>query len=330
MVTRIAAASLAALVVLLAVCAGAAGGLATSLTGGGDSADDGGSRPSGTALADIPPDYLLFYRAAATTCPGLDWTVLAAVGSIESDHGRSTLPGVHSGANFAGARGPMQFLPATFAAVTARHPPPPGGARQPSPYDPHDAIHAAAAYLCDAGARGSRDLPAALYTYNNSDTYVDAVLTRSAQYRADSATTGPGSATAQRVIAFGRDQLGLPYVWGGDGSQLTELPDGRTRVTGGFDCSGLTRAAYAAAGVDIPRTARSQFAAGPQVPAGQPLEPGDLIFYGSSAATVHHVGIYIGGGKMIHAPDVGDVVRIASYRWPGDDLWGATRPTLNG
>ena len=314
MVTRIAAASLAALVVLLAVCAGAAGGLATSLAGGGDSADDGGSQPSGSALADIPPDYLLLYRAAAPTCPGLDWTVLAAVSSIESDHGRSTLPGVRSGSTHAGAQGPMQFLPATFAAVTARHPPPPGGSRPPSPYDPYDAIHAAAAYLCDSGARDSRDLPAALYTYNNSNTYVDAVLTRSAQYRA-ATTTGPGSATTQRVIAFGREQLSLPYVWGGDGP-----------AEGGFDCSGLTRAAYAAAGIAIPRTAQTQYTAGPRIPAGQPLKPGDLVFYGATASTIHHVGLYIGNEKMIHAPQSGDVVRIANYRWTGDDFWGATRP----
>jgi cell wall-associated NlpC family hydrolase len=124
------------------------------------------------------------------------------------------------------------------------------------------------------------------------------------------------------------DQVGQPYVWGGDGSQLTELPDGRTHLVGGFDCSGLTRAAYAAAGTDLPRTAQTQFAAGPQIPTGQPLEPGDLIFYGSSATTIHHVGIYIGNGKMIHAPDVGQVVQIAPYRWPGDDFWGVTRPTV--
>ena len=52
---------------------------------------------------------------AAQTCPGLPWGVLAGIGEVESDHGQSTAPGVHSGANFAGAEGPMQFEPATFA-----------------------------------------------------------------------------------------------------------------------------------------------------------------------------------------------------------------------
>jgi cell wall-associated NlpC family hydrolase len=222
----------------------------------------------------------------------------------------------------------MQFLGPTFATVTVRHPPPPGGASPPSPYNPHDAIYTAAAYLCDNGARNNHDLHAALFTYNRSEAYVTNVITRAARYRTTNpdADAGEPNPVALTVVAFALAQLGQPYQWGGDGSQLTELPDGRTRVTGGFDCSGLTRAAYAAAGVDIPRTARAQFAAGPQIPSGQPLEPGDLIFYGSSAAAIHHVGIYIGDGRMIHAPDVGDVVRVAPYRWPGDDLWGVTRP----
>ena len=112
----------------------------------------GASSPSPNALADIPADYLALYRQAAPTCPGLDWSVLAAVGKVETDHGRSPLPGVRDGENAAGAAGPMQFLAPTFAEVVARHPLPPGGALPPSRYDPHDAVHAAAHYLCDSGA----------------------------------------------------------------------------------------------------------------------------------------------------------------------------------
>lgn len=97
---RLAAAVAAATVVLLAVVAGAAGGLAASLTGAGA----GGARPSRLALADIPPDYLVLYQAAAATCPGLDWSVLAAVGDVESDHGRLDAPGVRSGHNEKGRR----------------------------------------------------------------------------------------------------------------------------------------------------------------------------------------------------------------------------------
>jgi hypothetical protein len=82
--------------------------------------------PSPLALVDIPPTYLIWYTGALT-CPGLPWGVLAGIGKIESDHGRSDEPGVHLGANFAGAEGPMQFEPATFAdyAVTPSTPTPP-------------------------------------------------------------------------------------------------------------------------------------------------------------------------------------------------------------
>src|SRR3712207_5350210 len=69
----------------------------------------GSSQLSATALADVPADYLALYREAAGVCPRLDWSILAAIGKIESNHGRSTLPGVSSGENSAGAGGPMQF-----------------------------------------------------------------------------------------------------------------------------------------------------------------------------------------------------------------------------
>jgi hypothetical protein len=104
--------------------------------------------PSVLALNAIPPVYLALYQGAARACPGLPWGVQAGIGEVESDHGQSTAPGVHSGANFAGAQGPMQFEPATFAqyAVDGNH----DGTL--SPFDPADAIYSAAAMLCANGA----------------------------------------------------------------------------------------------------------------------------------------------------------------------------------
>ena len=87
-------------------------------------------------IADIPPEYCLLYVAAAPDCPGLDWTVLAAIGKVETDHGRSTLPGVSEGENYAGAGGPMQFLAPTFDGVIAAHQIPPGGATPTLPVQP--------------------------------------------------------------------------------------------------------------------------------------------------------------------------------------------------
>ena len=78
----------------------------------------------------IPPAMLALYEQAAATCPGLPWTVLAAIGTVESGNGHLDLPGVHSGSNGAGAEGPMQFEPTTFAAYESRSRP--GGATPPS------------------------------------------------------------------------------------------------------------------------------------------------------------------------------------------------------
>jgi cell wall-associated NlpC family hydrolase len=272
--------------------------------------------PSETAMADIPTDYLILYQQAAITCPGLHWSVLAGIGKVETDHGRSHAPGVHAGTNTAGAAGPMQFLLPTFATVVARHPPPPGGARPPSPYNPHDAIYAAAAYLCDNGARGGRNIPGAIFTYNHATWYVAQVLAQAARYRQIAATDGTPGTAALIAVTFARRQLGTPYVWGGDGPN-----------DGGFDCSGLTTAAYAAAGIHLPRTAQAQYDRGPRLPAGTPLAPGDLVFYGTPGH-IHHVGIYLGHGLMIDAPHTGAHVRTEPYR--RSDYFGATRPASLG
>ncbi|WP_253779878.1 lysozyme family protein [Goodfellowiella coeruleoviolacea] len=103
--------------------------IAAGLSGAVSAVVGGGSQPSALALADIPTHYLTLYRQAATVCPGLDWSVLAPIGKIESDHGRSTLIDVADGTeNHAGAGGPMQFLADSFTATVTRHSVPPGGA----------------------------------------------------------------------------------------------------------------------------------------------------------------------------------------------------------
>ncbi|MEV6608889.1 bifunctional lytic transglycosylase/C40 family peptidase [Kutzneria sp. NPDC051319] len=282
-------------VVLIAAAVGAA----SSLLGGSS-----GAGPSQAALADIPADYLSLYLQAAQTCPGLDWAVLAAIGKVESDHGRSTLPGVHRGSNYAGAQGPMQFLPTTF--VQYSQPIPPGGVTPATPYDPVDAIYAAARMLCANGAQDGRDVHAAVFSYNHSEDYVAQVLDIAQRYR--STTGGPAALVA---VAFARAQLDKPYIWGGNGNP-------------GFDCSGLTKAAYAAAGIILPRVAQDQYNAGPLLPAGQPLQPGDLVFFGTSTADVSHVGIAVSPTDMIDAPDVGLSVRVEPI-WKSH-LVGATRP----
>lgn len=279
------------------------------------------TQPSQEALADIPGDYLDLYQAAAPVCPGLDWSILAAIGKIESNHGRSKLTGIAEGTqNSAGARGPMQFLQPTFDNVVTRHPLPPGGNTPPSPWNKHDAIYTAAYYLCDEGA--PKNIRKALFTYNPADWYVNDILAQAKKYGESLTGTGdcnniqaPNRTTAL-AINYACGQLNLPYVWGGNGPDSGDA---------GFDCSGLTTASYDAAGISLPRTAQTQYNTGPLVPTGEPLLPGDLIFYGTPS-NVHHVGLYIGANKMIHAPTFGQPVQVSTYRWAGDDYLATSRP----
>ena len=140
--------------------------------------------PSAAARADIPTDYLRLYRQAAGRCPGLSWTVLAAIGKVESNHGRSPLPGVRSGWNPAGAAGPMQFGIGVGRAgdAWARYSADFDHDGRTSVYDPGDAIPAAAQYLCAHGAPSRLD--PALYAYNRSWAYVARVKAIAARYRA--------------------------------------------------------------------------------------------------------------------------------------------------
>ena len=102
-------------------------------------------------------------------------------------------------------------------------------------------------------------------------------------------------------------QLGVPYRWGGASPS-------------GFDCSGLASWAYAQIGKSVPHYTVAAYNAFPKVPADQ-LQPGDLVFFRG----LGHMGIYIGGGQYVHAPQTGDVVKVSSVSGRGDYV-GATRP----
>ncbi|MEV7806851.1 NlpC/P60 family protein [Microbispora sp. NPDC088329] len=141
--------------------------------------------------------------------------------------------------------------------------------------------------------------------------------TESSLYRQVSRTVGSetrsrmsfpivGDGKAAQAARWALRQQLKPYVWGAEGP-------------GSFDCSGLVMAAYQAVGVSLPHYTGDQWTAGTHISRDQ-LRPGDLVFFYSD---LHHVGIYIGGGYMIHAPRTGDVIHIA--RIAGRPFAGAVR-----
>jgi cell wall-associated NlpC family hydrolase len=105
------------------------------------------------------------------------------------------------------------------------------------------------------------------------------------------------------VVGIGLKYVGVPYVWGGSSPT-------------GFDCSGLTQYVFAEAGIVIPRTSRTQFAVGDYIPSNRLdlLRAGDLVFFGfdGDANRIHHVGLYVGDGNFLHAPQTGENVQVSS------------------
>jgi peptidoglycan DL-endopeptidase CwlO len=116
-----------------------------------------------------------------------------------------------------------------------------------------------------------------------------------------SATSGSGStASESAVVAQAQKYIGVPYLWGG------------TDPSKGLDCSGFTQLVYGNLGIDLPRTSSQQATAGKPVASLNDARPGDLVFfdYSTGRAGVDHVGVYIGNGKMIAAPQEGESVKV--------------------
>jgi peptidoglycan DL-endopeptidase CwlO len=295
-------------------------------------------QPTGSTKATkgIPANYLYWYKRVGQQY-GVPWTILAGIGTVESDNGQTTLPGVHSGQNGFGAAGPMQIgIGGAATDVWGGAPIHPAsqavngvatdedGDGIANVYDPADAIAGAAKYLLESQVQTNPS--AAVFAYNHLQSYVQSVMMYASQYAGGKfsvvsaqlpqtstaagcvqtiggvpAVQAPTQAVAA-AISFAEQQLGKPYLWGGTG------PDA-------FDCSGLVMMAYRVAGINIARTSQVQWVTEQRVPASQ-VQPGDLVFFAGSDGTVTspgHVGLVIGGGKMIEAYATGFPIRVATY-----------------
>jgi cell wall-associated NlpC family hydrolase len=119
----------------------------------------------------------------------------------------------------------------------------------------------------------------------------------------------PPGGGASVAVAAAESQIGVEYVWGGATPGV------------GFDCSGLTMWAWEQAGVSLPHNAQAQYDVSTHISQSQ-LQPGDLVFFGSSSGSIGHVGIYVGGGTMVHAPHTGATVTYQSIGyWPGENMY---------
>ncbi|WP_141578198.1 bifunctional lytic transglycosylase/C40 family peptidase [Actinomadura sp. WMMA1423] len=294
--------------------------------GGGGCVDTAGAGAQPAAANDakaVPADYLKLYQEAGRKY-GIPWNVLAGVGKVETDHGRSTMPGVSSGENYAGAGGPMQFLAATFKAFAVDG----DNDGKKDRYNPADAIPTAAAYLKHNGA--PTRMRTAIFQYNHSWDYVDLVLTWAKRYVGgefkvvqanginceDNRLPANVSALVKTIIAFAMAQRGKPYVFGANG------PDA-------YDCSSLIQAAYRQVGLNLPRTTFEQWPFGVKIAKGKE-QPGDLVFFNSGPGTSPdnpgHVGMVIGGGKMIVASCSACVPAIGVKTYKKANWIGVTRP----
>ena len=313
---------------LLLLVAVVLGGLATQ------EMTTGHSQPSPAAVADIPTTYLVEYQRMALHY-GVDWAVLAAIGKLECDHGRSQALGCNPPGtmNTAGATGPMQFIGSTWRAGTpAMTVPPPGPpAAQGTGYatdgdddgvadvwDPADAIAGAARLLRANGA--PNDYRAAIFAYNRSALYVAKILAQAAEYRGALAPGATGGAL--RALAWAVAHVGQfdGYSQGPSTDRGGSVADMQSRepVGGTCDCSMFARWAMAQAGIDVGSTTVQQWPAnglladtetaaatpfvvrgvGPQPPRGG-YRPADLIFFGHGAGDAGHVALWLGRGLIV-------------------------------
>ncbi|MGV9383539.1 C40 family peptidase [Nonomuraea sp. NPDC003707] len=287
----------------------------------------------------VPAKYRSWVAQAGRLCPQVSAALIAAQLQAESGWRERVV-------SSAGAQGLAQFMPGTWRSFGRDE----DGNGRASPFDPGDAIMAMGRYDCflatKVGHLAGDVLANILAAYNagpgavlshrgvppfaETQAYIQrirALLPRFGQVR-DAQLPPAAGGLGGRIVAAATTMLGTPYSWGGGGSGGPSAGTGRGAATVGFDCSGLVQyAVYQASGgrVRLPRTSQQQARVGSPVERGD-LQPGDLIaFDRRNGEGFGHIGIYIGNGRMVHAPQTGDVVRIGSLAGRTGQIWAIRR-----
>ncbi|MEV6973989.1 bifunctional lytic transglycosylase/C40 family peptidase [Kitasatospora sp. NPDC093806] len=286
----------------------------------------------GLSAGTVPAAYQGPIEQWGRLCPDLSPPLLAAQLYQESGFDPKARSGV-------GAEGLAQFMPGTWASYGTDG----NNDGRKDPWDPLDAIASAATFDCALatyvakvpGDRQSNMLAAynagpgavtkyqGVPPYRETQGYVRNILATARSFAAPATPNAPVEVSAQSAgaIYFAQTKLGTPYLWGGDGL---------ASQNGRFDCSGLTKAAFESVGIELPRVANDQWYAGPH-PSRDQLRPGDLVFWATDLTdprSIHHVGIYVGGGYMINAPHTNAVIRYDKI--DTREYIGATRVTSDG
>ncbi|MFK0294851.1 NlpC/P60 family protein [Streptomyces sp. NPDC090442] len=281
----------------------------------------------------VPSQYVAWVSRAGAVCPDVSAPLIAAQIEAESAWNPDAVSPV-------GAQGLSQFMPGTWAswgvdAASKDGTPKPDGIADP--FTAGDAIMTQARYDCwlaqkvrsyhvpgdtvalmlaayNAGPdaiRRYRGIP----PYWETTGYVANILKRRDTYR-QTGGTGEGEATqfGARVAAYARRWIGTPYAWGG--GTVSGPGPGLGGGQPGFDCSALVQYAvyHASSGaVTLPRVSQDQATTGAAVQRPADIRVGDVIAFAlHGAGDFDHIGIYVGGGKFVHAPKTGDVVKISS------------------
>lgn len=247
---------------------------------------------TGSVIGALGTGAVLVDAQSATAASSTVWDRLAACESSGNFRNADTGHNGHYGG--------FQFSPATWRSV--------GGSGLPSNATIAEQLKRAKILLAWSGP-GQWECKVGLTKANGAAQGLS-VLGSKGSTSGSTAKSQTSSSAAAKAVAFARAQLGKPYTYGGTGPYA-------------WDCSGLTQAAWKAAGVSLPRVALAQFKAA-HVVAPSEVRPGDLVVYLGGA----HIAIYIGGEKIIEAPRPGAVVRTAPFRtgWYATHFTAVVRP----